>query len=122
MGIISEIEMRQATEAFWREKIAIDIQGWAEDFIDNSVNQTVVLICASVARGHTKPQNTVLTHDALLEFVDVNAPVNPKPLIAVLNLHSPSDWGNCLACSGDTNETLVAYPCPTVEAIKFNLQ
>jgi hypothetical protein len=38
MGIISEIEMRQATEAFWREKIATDIQGWAEDFIDNSVN------------------------------------------------------------------------------------
>jgi len=121
MGIISLIEMRQATEEFWREKIANDIQSWADDFIDNSVNQTVVLICASVARGDTKPQNTALTHEALLEFVDVNSVVNPKPLVEVIKLHAPSEWGNCVTCSGTTNETVIAYPCVTIQAIERGL-
>ncbi len=54
MGIISEIEMRQATEAFWRDKIATDIQQWADDFVENSMPQITVYVCASIARGHTK--------------------------------------------------------------------
>ena len=54
MSIISEIEMRQQTEAFWREKIASDIQQWADDFVDHSMPQITVYVCASIARGHTK--------------------------------------------------------------------
>jgi hypothetical protein len=50
-------------------------------------------------------------------------------LIGVIKLHSVSDWGNCVSCSGKTNETLVAFPCPTIEVFhkqlhwgEFNLQ
>lgn len=59
-----------------------------------------------------------MTHDELLATVDVNALVHPKPLVEVIKLHAPSEWGNCLTCSGKTNETLIAYPCLTIEVIE----
>jgi hypothetical protein len=50
-------------------------------------------------------------------------------LIGIIKLHIPTDWDNCVACSGKTNETVVAYPCPTIKVLhdqlewgKFNLQ
>jgi hypothetical protein len=45
----------QQTEAFWREAVARDIEKFAKDFHENSLHKFLVNLCASIARGHTKP-------------------------------------------------------------------
>ena len=62
-----------------------------------------------------------MTHEELLVIIDVNSMVNPKPLVEVVKLHSPSEWGNCVTCSGTTNETVIAYPCVTIQTIEKEL-
>ena len=74
-----------------------------------------------------------MTHDELLATIDVNALVNPKPLLEVVKLHAPvtadfrnSPWSDepdhkdfvdfCKSCV-DTE-----YPCPTIKVIELNLQ
>ena len=68
-----------------------------------------------------------MTHDELLTEIDsLNNSCSvvdrvATALRAVVELHKPSDWDNCLACSGKTNETIVSYPCPTIQAIEKGL-
>lgn len=42
------------TEQKLREQIAQNIEEWADDFIDGSVQQMVVMLCASIARKQTR--------------------------------------------------------------------
>ena len=42
------------TEQELREQIAQDIEKWADDFIDGSVQKMVVMLCASIARKQTR--------------------------------------------------------------------
>lgn len=63
-----------------------------------------------------------MTHDELLAIVDVNALVNPKPLLAVIKLHKPFIVKNellCEMCCADVY--LTNYPCPTIQAIEKEL-
>jgi len=122
MGFMSDIEMRQQTEPFWREKIGAEIENWVDDFEQDSVQQFIVTICSNIARGNMASESPTNAHLLLFELIDKNCQISATPLMAVLKLHTPSEWGNCLACSGNTNETVVAYPCPTVKAIKLNLK
>jgi hypothetical protein len=69
-----------------------------------------------------------MTHDELLEKInpfnttDENTYLTPyNALRAVVELHKPSDWDNCIICSGATNETLIKYPCSTIKVIEKEL-
>ena len=69
-----------------------------------------------------------MTHEELLAklaytpHTDPNGDKMHKALRTIVQYHAPSEWDNCLVCSGKTNETVIAYPCATVKIIELALQ
>ena len=61
-----------------------------------------------------------LTHTVYFEFGAIPI-LNALP--AVVELHKPNSMGDCNACEQWTNEGpyQIAYPCPTIQAIKKEL-
>ena len=68
-----------------------------------------------------------MTHDELLAEIDErttylgNSDGVYLALRAVVNLHKRDVRGNCDICTWITNGGLVAYPCPTIQAIEKEL-
>lgn len=59
-----------------------------------------------------------MTHDELLAIIDVDALVNPKPLLEVVKLHKPFMVQEMMCCEGCSNSEFFPYQsCPTIKVI-----
>ena len=66
-----------------------------------------------------------MTYEELLKTVNTNSLVSPAAIIAVVELHKPSEYNAnyCSICSDETHdECYAAYPCLTIQAILKELK